>query len=527
MFRLDTSTLIWLLVVFASVLISLIIGVAIGKYIRKKFAEAEIGSAEREAENIKLEAKKNAEATKKEVLLEAKEEAIKIKNEVEQECKDRKNEIQRLEKRVTQKEDALDKKSASLEKKEEQLNNKLELIENERKAVEEIKANQLEELQKISGLTTEEAKIYILESVKDEVKHETAVMIKEMEASAKADANKKAKEIVADAIQRCAADHVAETTVSVVNLPNDEMKGRIIGREGRNIRALEQLTGVNFIIDDTPEAVILSGFSALKREIARITLEKLVIDGRVHPGKIEEMVDKARAEVEACMKEAGDNATFETGVHGLHPELVRLLGKMKYRTSYGQNVLQHSIEVSNLCGFMAAELGEDVTLAKRAGLLHDIGKAIDHDMEGTHVEIGAALCRKYKESATVINAVEAHHGDVEPQSIIAVLVQAADAISAARPGARSETLETYIKRLQSLENIADSFYGVEKSFAIQAGRELRVMIVPEKVTDDEMVLMARDISNKIENELQYPGNIKVNLIRETRVVDYAKSSKAN
>ncbi len=527
MFRLDTLTLIWLGIVFASVLISLIIGIFIGKYIRKKFAEAEIGSAEREAESIKLEARKAAEAAKKEILLEAKEEALKTKNEVEKECKDRKNEVQRLEKRITQKEDAIDKKTASLEKKEEQLNSKLESAEQKHREIEALREKQLKELERISGLTTEEAKEYILESVKDEVKHETAVMIKEMEANAKAEADKNAKEIIADAIQRCAADHVAETTVSVVNLPNDEMKGRIIGREGRNIRTLEQLTGINFIIDDTPEAVILSGFGALKREIARIALEKLIIDGRVHPGRIEEMVDKARTEVEAAIKEAGDNATFETGVHGLHPELVRLLGKMKYRTSYGQNVLQHSIEVSHLCGVMAAELGEDVILAKRAGLLHDIGKAIDQDMEGTHIELGAALCRKYKESATVINAVEAHHGDVEPKSIIAVLVQAADAISAARPGARSETLETYIKRLQSLEGIADSFSGVEKSFAIQAGRELRVMIVPEKVSDDDMVLMARDIAKKIENELEYPGNIKVNLIRETRAVEYAKSSKAN
>ena len=525
MFRLNT--LIWLCIVFASILISLIIGIVIGKYIRKKFAEAEIGSAEREAENIKLEARKNAEATIKEVLIEAKEEALRTKNEVEKECKDRKNEIQRLEKRLTQKEDAVDKKAYSLERKEEILNNKMEAVNSQLKNVEEIRDKELSELERISGLTNEEAKAYILESVKDEVKHETAVMIKEMEAEAKAEADKRAKEIVADAIQRCAADYVAETTVSVVNLPNDEMKGRIIGREGRNIRTLEQLTGINFIIDDTPEAVILSGFGAMKREIARIALEKLIIDGRVHPGRIEEMVDKAKTEVEFAIKEAGDNATFETGVYGLHPELIRLLGKMKYRTSYGQNVLQHSMEVSYLCGVMAGELGEDVTLAKRAGLLHDIGKAVDQDMEGTHIELGAALCRKYKESNIVINAVESHHGDGEPQSIIAVLVQAADAISAARPGARSETLETYIKRLQSLEEIADSFNGVEKSFAIQAGRELRVMIVPEKVSDDDMVLMARDIAKKIENELEYPGNIKVNLIRETRAIEYAKSSKVN
>jgi ribonuclease Y len=524
-FRLVTTT-VCVIVVFAAVIISGGIGIAVGQVLRKKFAEAIIGSAEREAESIKLEAKKAAEAKKKEVLLEAKDEALKAKNEFEKECRDRKNELSRLEKRLTQKEDTLDKKASSYEKKEEQLLNKIEAVEAQKEEISAMRDKEFAELERISGLTSEEAKAYLLDTVRADVTHETAVMIKEMEANAKAEADKKAKEIIASAIQRCAADQVAETTVSVVNLPNDEMKGRIIGREGRNIRTLESLTGINFIIDDTPEAVILSGFDAMKREIARIALEKLIIDGRVHPAKIEEMVEKARKEVETTIREAGENASFETGVHGLNPELIRLLGKMKYRTSYGQNVLQHSIEVSHLCGIMASELGVDATLAKRAGLLHDIGKSIDRDVEGTHIELGAALCRKHRESPIVINAVEAHHGDVEPQSIIAVLVQAADAISAARPGARQETLENYIKRLESLEAIADSFNGVEKSFAIQAGRELRIMIIPEVVSDDAMVLMARDVAKRIENELEYPGNIKVSVIRETRAVEYAKSSKS-
>ena len=489
---------------------------------RKKVAEAKIGSAEKEAEKIVLDAKKNAESKKKEILLEAKEESIKLKNETEKECKERKSEIQRQEKRLLQKEDSLDKKSEAFEKKEEQLNAKLETIEAKKADIEKVHNQQIEELERISGYTSEQAKQHLLSIVENDVKHETALLIKDIESKAKQEADKKAKEIIASAIQRCAVDHVTETTVSVVNLPNDEMKGRIIGREGRNIRTIESLTGVDLIIDDTPEAVILSGFDAMKREIARIALERLILDGRVHPARIEEMVEKARKEVETMIKEEGEAVTFETGVHGLHPDLIRLLGKMKFRTSYGQNVLRHSAEVSHLCGIMAGELGIDVTLAKRAGLLHDIGKSVDHDFEGSHIELGASLCRKYRESPLIINAVEAHHGDVEPESIIAVLVQAADAISAARPGARRETLESYIKRLQSLEGIADSFKGVEKSFAIQAGRELRIMIIPEEVDDDGLTILARDIAKKIEEELEYPGQVKVNLIRETRAIDYAK-----
>ena len=489
---------------------------------RKRIAEAKIGVAEERAERIVEDAKKDAEAKKKEILLEAKEESIKVKNEMEKEVRDRRNEQQRTERRLIQKEETLDRKADAYEKKEEQLNKRLEELDKQKEEVESLHEKQVKELERISGLTREEAKNYILATVETEVKHEATLMIKEIESKAKLEADRRSREIVANAIQKCAVDHVAETTVSVVQLPNDEMKGRIIGREGRNIRALETLTGIDLIIDDTPEAVILSGFDPIRREIARIALEKLIVDGRVHPSRIEEMVEKARKEVEVIIRDEGEAATFDTGVNGLHPELVKLLGKLKYRTSYGQNVLKHSMEVAHLTGLMAAELGVDVNIAKRAGLLHDIGKSVDHEMEGSHVSIGVDLCRKYKESPIVINAVEAHHGDVDPESIIAILVQAADAISAARPGARRETLESYIKRLQKLEEIADNFKGVEKSFAIQAGRELRIIIVPEDVNDDGMTLLARDIAKKIEDELEYPGQIKVNLIRETRAVEYAK-----
>ncbi len=489
---------------------------------RKRIAEAKIGVAEERAERIVEDAKKDAEAKKKEILLEAKEESIKVKNEMEKEVRDRRNEQQRTERRLIQKEETLDRKADAYEKKEEQLNKRLEELDKQKEEVESLHEKQLKELERISGLTREEAKSHILATVETEVKHEATIMIKEIESKAKLEADRRSREIVANAIQKCAVDHVAETTVSVVQLPNDEMKGRIIGREGRNIRALETLTGIDLIIDDTPEAVILSGFDPIRREIARIALEKLIVDGRVHPSRIEEMVEKARKEVEVIIRDEGEAATFDTGVNGLHPELIKLLGKLKYRTSYGQNVLKHSMEVAHLTGLMAAELGVDVNIAKRAGLLHDIGKSVDHEMEGSHVSIGVDLCRKYKESPIVINAVEAHHGDVDPESIIAILVQAADAISAARPGARRETLESYIKRLQKLEEIADNFKGVEKSFAIQAGRELRIIIVPEDITDEGMTLLARDIAKKIEDELEYPGQIKVNLIRETRAVEYAK-----
>ena len=491
----------------------------------KRYQESEnqkLNNAEDKSRQIIDEAVKTAETKTREALLEAKEEAIKNKNEIERESKERRAEIQRYEKRVLSKEEALDKKSEALEKKESKLNAKDADLDRLKKELETIKNSHLRELEKISGLTSEQAKEYLLKSVEEDVKHEAAVLVKELENKAKEEADKKAKDYVVTAIQRCAADHVAETTISVVQLPNEEMKGRIIGREGRNIRTLETLTGVNLIIDDTPEAVVLSAFDGVRREVARIALEKLIVDGRIHPARIEEMVEKAQRDVESMIREEGEAATLEVGVHGIHPELIRLLGRMKFRTSYGQNALKHSIEVAHLSGLLAGEIGADVRLAKRAGLLHDIGKSVDQEMEGTHVQIGADLCRKYKESGIVINAVEAHHGDVEPESLIACIVQAADTISAARPGARRETLETYTNRLKQLEDISNSFKGVEKSFAIQAGREVRVMVIPEKVSDDDMILLARDIAKQVEDELKYPGQIKVNVIRESRVTDYAK-----
>jgi len=456
------------------------------------------------------------------MLLEAKEESIRTKNEAEKEAKERRNEALRTEKRLLQKEEALDRKSSQLEKKEEAVQKKTESLDAQNIKLQKAVEEQQLQLEKISGFTVEQAKAYLISTIEDDVKIEAARFIKEHEQKTRQEADKKAKDILATAIQRCAVDHVTETTVSVVALPNDEMKGRIIGREGRNIRALESLTGIDLIIDDTPEAVILSGYDPMRREIARIALEKLILDGRVHPARIEEMVEKARKEVDTMIRDEGEAATFETGVHGIHHELIRLLGKMMFRTSYGQNVLKHSIEVSHLSGLIASELGADITMAKRAGLLHDIGKSVDHDVDGSHVSIGVALCKKYKESDLILNAVEAHHEDVEPTNIISVIVQAADAISAARPGARRETLESYIKRLQKLEGIADSFKGVEKSFAIQAGRELRIIIIPEEISDATMPLFARDIAKKIEEELEYPGQIKVNLIRETRAIEYAK-----
>ena len=488
----------------------------------KNNAESKIGNAEARAREIIDDAVKTAEAKKKESLLEIKEESIKNKNELEKETKERRSELQRYEKRLLSKEEALDKKSEAIERREAGFTAKEEELRQREAKVEELSQQRVQELERISGLTSEQAKEYLLKTVEEDVKHDTAKMIKELEAQAKEEADKKAKECVVTAIQRCAADHVAETTISVVQLPSDEMKGRIIGREGRNIRTLETLTGVELIIDDTPEAVVLSGFDPIRREVARIALEKLIVDGRIHPARIEEMVEKAQKEVDTMIREEGEAAALEVGVHGIHPELIKLLGRMKFRTSYGQNALKHSVEVAQLSGLLAGEIGLDVRLAKRAGLLHDIGKSIDHDVEGSHIQIGVDLCRKYKESPTVINAVEAHHGDVEPETLIACVVQAADTISAARPGARRETLETYTNRLKQLEDITNQFKGVDKSFAIQAGREIRVMVVPEQVSDADMVLLARDIAKQIEFELEYPGQIKVNVIRESRVTDYAK-----
>ncbi|MEY8355343.1 ribonuclease Y [Lachnospiraceae bacterium 54-53] len=510
-----------LIAIVASVVVALIAWSAAIVY-RKNTYESKIGTAEEKSREIIDEALKTAETKKREALLEAKEESLKTKNELEKETRERRAELQRYERRVLSKEENLDKKSETMEKREAGLAAREEALNKRNAEVESLYEKGIQELEKISGLTSEQAKEYLLKSVEDDVKHDTAKLIKELENKAKEEAEKKAKEYVVTAIQRCAADHVAETTVSVVQLPNDEMKGRIIGREGRNIRTLETLTGVELIIDDTPEAVVLSGFDPVRREVARIALERLIVDGRIHPARIEEMVEKAQKEVETNMREEGEAAALEVGIHGLHPELIRLLGKLKYRTSYGQNALKHSIEVAQLSGLLAGEIGLDIRMAKRAGLLHDIGKAVDHEMEGSHIQLGVELCKKYKESPIVLNTVESHHGDVEPQSLIACIVQAADTVSAARPGARRETLETYTNRLKQLEDITNSFKGVDKSFAIQAGREVRIMVVPEQITDDDMILLARDVSKKIEESLEYPGQIKVNVIRESRVTDYAK-----
>lgn len=487
-----------------------------------KDAQSKVGTAEAKARQIIDDAVKTAETKKKEALLEVKEESLRTRNELDKETKERRSELQRYERRVLSKEEAVDKRSEAVEHRESKLTAREEQLKQREAKVDALSEQRVQELERISGLTSEQAKEYLLKTVEDAVKHDTAKLVRELEAQAKEEADKKAREYVVGAIQRCAADHVAETTISVVQLPNDEMKGRIIGREGRNIRTLETLTGVELIIDDTPEAVVLSGFDPIRREVARIALERLIVDGRIHPARIEEMVEKAQREVETVIREEGEAAAIEVGVPGIHPELIKLLGRMKFRTSYGQNALKHSMEVAQLSGLLAAEMGLDVKLAKRAGLLHDIGKSIDHEMEGSHIQIGSDLCKKYKEHAVVINAVESHHGDVEPTSLISCLVQAADTISAARPGARRETLEIYTNRLKQLEEITNQFKGVDKSFAIQAGREIRVMVVPEQVSDDDMVLMAREIAKQIEFELKYPGQIKVNVIRESRATDYAK-----
>ena len=510
------------LVAFVLIIIVGIIAFRMGISYRKKIAEAEIGGAEQEAKKIVSEAAVAAENKKREVLIEAKEEAHKMRIEFDKEMKEQRSEQQRTERRLQQKEESLDKKVEQLEKKEEALAVKNKQVDDKLAELDKVHQQQMEELRKISGMSQEEAKAQLLNALESEIKHEAAIMAKDIQDKAKEEADKKAREIVAGAIQRCAADHSAETTVSVVNLPNDDMKGRIIGREGRNIRAIETLTGVDIIIEDTPEAVILSVFYPVRREISRMTLEKLITDGRIHPARIEETVERCRKEVEAIIKQEGEHATFETGVHGLHPEIVRLIGRLRYRTSYGQNVLKHSIEVAHLAGIMAGELGEDIALAKRAGLLHDLGKSIDHEVEGSHATIGADFAKKYKENDIIVHAIAAHHGDVQATSVIDCLVQAADSISAARPGARRENLETYIKRLEKLEEIANSFNGVEKSFAIQAGREVRIMVKPDVINDESTVLMARDIVKKIESEMEYPGQIKVNVIREVRSVDFAK-----
>ena len=511
-----------IIAVVVAVLVTAVLTYVVTTVYHKNVATTKIGNAEEKARGIIDDAVKTAETKKREAMLEAKEESIRVKNELDKEVKERRAELQRSERRIVQKEENLDKKLEAIEKREAGFAAKEEEINRQKAQVAKLNEERLQELERISGLTSEQAKEYLLKTVEEDVKLDTAKLIKEMENKAKEEADKKAKDFVVTAIQKCAADHVAETTISVVQLPNDEMKGRIIGREGRNIRTLETMTGVDLIIDDTPEAVILSGFDPIRREVARIALEKLIVDGRIHPARIEEMVEKAQKEVETMIREEGESATLEVGVHGIHPELIRLLGRMKFRTSYGQNALKHSIEVAQLSGLLAAEIGVDVRTAKRAGLLHDIGKSVDHDMEGSHIQIGVDLCRKYKESALVINAVEAHHGDVEPESLIACIVQAADTISAARPGARRETLDTSTNRLKQLEDISNGFKGVEKSFAIQAGREIRIMVVPEQINDADMIILARDVAKKIEAEMEYPGQIKDNVIRESRVTDIAK-----
>lgn len=513
-----TEILITVLVGF----IALALGLLVGYIVRKTVGEKAIGSAEQKARNLILDAENKSETIKKEITIEAKEEAHKMRNEIEREVRERRAEIQRSEKRLIQKEETLDRKIDNLEKKEEGITQKEQSLIEKQTELDGFIEKQMQELERISGYTADDAKEILLANVEKDIRVEASMMIKDIESKAKEEADKKAKEIITGAIQRCAADHVAESTVSVVALPNDEMKGRIIGREGRNIRAIETLTGIDLIIDDTPEAVILSGFDPVKREVARIALEKLIVDGRIHPARIEEMVEKAEKEVNAIIKEAGEQATFEIGIHNFHPELIKLLGRLKYRTSYGQNVLNHSIEVAHLAGLMASELGMDSKLAKRAGLLHDIGKALDHEIEGTHVDIGIDVLRKYKESEAVVNGMAAHHGDYEPKSLEAVLIAAADALSAARPGARRETLESYIKRLQKLEEIATTTPGVDKAYAIQAGREIRIVAKPDEIKDEEIVFLAREISKKIESELEYPGQIKVNVVRETRAIDYAK-----